>query len=132
VPWSSGVVRAAALLALEAVVLVALGVAYGVAGLTGRAESLAGVEVGAALIVVAGLLLLLVARGVLRRQRWARAPALAVQLLTGLTGLSLLQTLPGPAMAAMALAGLVIYQFATPEARLAFGMGRRDDAPPGS
>jgi hypothetical protein len=112
------VTRAALLVALEGLVLVVLGIVYGVAGLRGGARSVAGAELGAALIVGAGVLLLLVARGLQRRRGWARSPAVAVQLLTFLTGLSLVPTGIAPAaFAAMALGGTVTYLLFTAAAR---------------
>jgi hypothetical protein len=115
---SSPVDRAALLVALEALVLVVLGVVYAVAGVRGDAESVVGAELGAALVVVSGLLLLLVARGLRRRRGWARSPAVAVQLLTFLTGLSLVPTGVAPAaFAAMVLGGTVVYLLFTGPAR---------------
>ena len=115
---ASPVDRAALLVALEALVLAGLGVAYGVAGLRGGAVSRVGTEVGAVLIVVSAVLLLLVARGLHRRRGWARSPAVAVQLLTFLTGLSLAPTGVAPAAyAAMLLGGTVVYLLFTAPAR---------------
>jgi hypothetical protein len=111
--------RAALLVALEALVLVGLGVAYAVAGLRGQAESRVGALLGAALVVGSGMVLLPVVHGLRRRQGWARSPAVAVQLLTFLTGLSLAPTGIAPAaFAAMVLSGTVVYLLFTPAARL--------------
>lgn len=108
-------------MALEGLVLVALGVVYAVAGVLGDAESLAGAELGAALIAASGTLLVLIARALTRRRAWARSPAVVVQVLAVLTGLSLLPTGVWPAaVGAIAVAVLVLYQLATPEARQQF------------
>jgi hypothetical protein len=118
VQLSSPVTRAALLVALEGTVLVALGVAYAVAGLRADVESRSGAELGALLIAGSGVLLLLVARGLQRRRGWARSPAVAVQLLTVLTGLSLVPTGVAPAaFAAMAVGGTVVYLLFTGPAR---------------
>ena len=116
--FASPVTRAAGLVVVEGVVLIGLGVVYAVAGVRGDARSLAGAELGAALVVGSGVLLLLVARGLRRRRGWARSPAVAVQLLTFLTGLSLLPTGIAPAaFVAMVLAATVVYLLFTGPAR---------------
>jgi len=120
----SAVRRAAVVVALEGLVLVGLGVAYGVLGLTGDAESRVGAEVGAALIVAAGVLLVLVARALDRERAWSRAPVISVQLLTLLTALSLMPTGVAPAaLVAMGMAVVVLYALATQEARDALRRG---------
>ena len=91
--------RAALLVAVEGVALVVLGVGYG----------------------VAGVLVVLVARGLSRVQGWARAPAVVVQLLALPVGVGLVQgRVWYAAVPVLALAGSVLYCLATPEARLAF------------
>jgi hypothetical protein len=107
---SSPLSRASLLVALEGLGLLALGGVYAVAGLRADARSVAGAELGAVLIAGSGVLLLLVARGLLRRRRWSLAPALAVQLLALLTALSLMSTpLAGAATAVALLAAVVLY-----------------------
>lgn len=114
----SPVDRAALLVALEAVLLVGLGLVYAAAVVRGGAESVAGALLGAGLIVGSGVLLLGVARGLRDRRGWARSPAVAVQLLTFLTGLSLVPTGVAPAaFAAMAFGAVVIYLLFTDTAR---------------
>lgn len=118
---SSPVSRAAVLVALEGVVLVGLGLVYAVAGLRGAAQSRTGAELGALLIAGSGVLLGLVARGLHRRRAWARSPAVAVQLVAFVTGLSLAPTGVAPAaFAAMAVAAVVLYQLFTAPARAEF------------
>jgi len=118
---SSAVVRAALLVALEAVALLVAAVVYAVAGLRGDAASVAGSEVGALLLALGGVLLLVVARGLARRHRRAFAPAVAVQLIAGLTAFSLLEALRGLALATLLVTGVALYQLVTPESRRAFG-----------
>ena len=116
--WRSAVRRAAVVVAVEGVLLVVLGVIYGVLGLTADAATRTGAVVGAVLIAGGGVLLVLTARALDRRQPWSRAPVIAVQLLTLLTGLSLMPTGVAPAaLVAMALAIVVLYALATQEAR---------------
>ena len=115
---SSPLSRAALLVALEGLALVVLGVVYAVAGLRGDAESRTGAELGALLIAGSGALLLLVARGLHRRRGWARSPAVAVQLLAFLTGLSLTPTGVAPAaFLTMAVAATVLYALFSGQAR---------------
>jgi hypothetical protein len=107
---SSPLSRAALLVGLQGAGLVGLGGVYAVAGLQADARSVAGAELGAVLIAGSGVLLVLVARGLLRRRRWALAPALAVQLLALLTALSLMSTpLAGAATAIALLSAVVLY-----------------------
>ena len=117
---SRPVLRAAVLVAVEAVALVVLGLVYLLDTLRGGAETVVGALVGAALLVLGGVLLLLVARGLRDVRDPARAPAIAVQLLLALTGLSFLTVLPVAAVAALLLAGGVLQALASREGRAAF------------
>jgi hypothetical protein len=117
----SPVGRAALLLAVEGVVVAALGVAYGVAAVVGDPASRVGALLGAVLIVGWGVLLGVLGRLVSRVRRWARSPAVVVQLLGVLIGVQLAQLgLWLAAVPTLLLAGSVLYQLATPEARMAF------------
>ncbi len=117
----SPVRRAAVLLAVEGAVVAALGASYAVVALIGEPLSLAGALVGAVLLVAAGAVLVLLARAVDRVRRWARSPAVVVQLLGLLIGVQLAQLkLWAPAVPTLLLSGAVLYQLATPEARIAF------------
>ena len=119
--------RAALLVAVEGTCLVVGGAAYAVAGLVGQPSDRLGTEVGAALGVVVGLLLLQVARGLQRRRRWARSPAVVVQLFALPVGYGLAQS--GVRLAAVVVLGLavgVLLQLAAPQARLAFEPGAGD------
>jgi hypothetical protein len=106
--------RAAVLVAVEAVVLVGLGVAALVAALAGDPETRSGATVGALLVGLSGAALLLVARGLQRRSRAARAPAVVVQLLAVPVGLGLadsgiwLVAVPVLGLALLVLVALVV------------------------
>ena len=114
--------RAAALVALEGVGLVGVGVAYAVAGFVRQPEDRRGAELGAAIAVAVGLLLLLVARGLTRQQRWSRAPAITFQLFALPVGYGLAQGRVWTAAAVLVgLAVAVLLTLASPDARLAFG-----------
>lgn len=111
--------RAAALVGLQGAALVLLGVAYGVAGLLGEPFDRTATVLEALLAVGAGLLVLLVARGLWRTQGWARSPAVVVQLLALPVGVGLVQgRVWYAAVPVLVLAGSVLYLLATPEARL--------------
>ena len=113
--------RAALLVALEGVVLTLLGLGYGVAGLVGDPFDRAATLLEAAFTAVAGVLVLLVARGLRRVAGWARSPAVVVQLLALPVGVGLVQgQVWYAAVPVLLLAGSVLYLLATPEARLAF------------
>ena len=113
--------RAAALVGLEGVLLVLLGLGYALAGLLGEPSDRLGTELGALIVVATGLLLLPVARGLDRRRRWARSPAVVVQLFALPVGYRLAQGQDWLAAAVvLGLAVAVLLQLAAPEARLAF------------
>lgn len=109
------------LVAVEGVALAVLGVGYAGAGLVGDPFSRTGTALAGAGALLTGVLLLLVARAVGRRQTWARSPAVVTQLLALPVGVGLAQGGVWPAAGpVLGLAAAVLYQFATPEARLAF------------
>jgi len=115
------VTRAALLVALEGAVLAVLGVGYGVAGLVGDPFDRTATLLEAAFTVLAGVLVLLVARGLHRVAGWARSPAVVLQLLALPVGVGLVQgRVWYAAVPVLLLAGSVLYLLATPEARLAF------------
>lgn len=118
---TSPVRRAAVLLTTEAAGVLGLAVLYAVGGLTGDALSRPGALLGATLLVLAAGALLLLARAVDALRGWARSPAVVVQLLALPVGVGLAQAqLWLAALPVLLLAGAVLYQLATPEARLAF------------
>jgi hypothetical protein len=115
---------ASGLVALQGLVGIAYGLYLGIRALVDdSAESLAGAEIGALLLIAGGAGILACARGLASRQGWARAPVITVQLLTALVGFNFVQA-PGPfpffGAVAILLAGAVLYSLATPAARLAF------------
>lgn len=102
---------AALLVALQGAGLLGIGVYYLVTIAIGQAGEQRGALVSAALALLAGLALLLVARGLGRARRWARAPALLAQLLVlpvAVTPLQGEQVVLGAALLAWALAALVL------------------------
>ena len=112
---------AASLVALEGAALVVLGVGYGVAGVVGEPFDRTAALLEAGFAVLAGVLVLLVARGLARVAGWARSPAVVLQLLALPVGVGLVQgRVWYAAVPVLLLAGTVLYQLATPEARLAF------------
>ena len=113
--------RAAALVGLEGVALVVLGVAYGIAGALGDPFDRTATLLEAGFAVVGGALVVLVARGLARVQGWSRSPAVVLQLLALPVGVGLVQgAVWAAAVPVLGLAAAVLYQLATPEARLAF------------
>jgi hypothetical protein len=121
VKLTSAVTRAALLVALEGAALSALGLAYGAAGLLGEPFDRTATVLEAALAVLVGGLLLLVARGLAQVRGWARSPAVVVQLLALPVGAGLVQGRVWiAAVPVLGLAGAVLYLLATAEARLAF------------
>ncbi|MCW2715016.1 MAG: hypothetical protein JWN88_2063 [Frankiales bacterium] len=113
--------RAALLVAVEGAALILLGTGYAVAALVGEPYDRAATLLEAGFALVAGVLVLLVARGLWRTAGWSRAPAVVVQLLALPVGVGLVQgRVWYAAVPVLLLAGTVLYQFATPEARRAF------------
>lgn len=117
----SPVTRASLVVALEGVVLLLLGLGYGVAGWVGDPFDRTATLLEGGFAVVVGGLLLLVARGVSRVDGWSRSPAVVVQLLALPVGYGLAQgRVWWAAVPVLLLAGTVLYLLATPEARMAF------------
>ena len=118
---ASAVTRAALLVAVEGAALIVLGTGYAVAGVVGDPFDRTATLLEGGFAALAGLLVLLVARGLLRVQGWARSPAVVLQLLALPVGLGLVQgAVLYAAAPVLGLAAAVLYQLATPEARLAF------------
>ena len=118
---ASAVTRAALLVGAEGAALVVLGTGYAVAGVVGDPFDRTATLLEGGFAALAGVLLLVVARGLLGVRGWARSPAVVLQLLALPVGLGLVQG--GVLVAAVPVLGLavgVLYQLATPEARLAF------------
>ncbi len=118
---TSAVTRAGLLVAVEGAALTVLGAGYAVAGVVGDPFDRAATLLEGGFAALAGVLGLLVARGLLRRDGWSRSPAVVLQLLALPVGAGLAQG--GVLLAAVPVLGLaaaVLYQLATPEARLVF------------
>jgi hypothetical protein len=122
-PATDAVRRAALLVALEAGALVLLGLSYAVSVVRGGAETVVGALVGAALLVLGGVLLALVSRGLTRVRDWARAPAISVQLLVALTAVSFVTVLPVAAVVGLLLAAGVLQALASRDGRAPFARG---------
>ena len=117
----SPVALAAALVGVEGVALVLLGVVYGGAGLVGDPFDRTATLLEAGLAVLAGALVLLVARGLGDVRWWARSLAVVLQLLALPVGYGLVQGRVWlAAVPVLLLAGSVLYLLMTTEARLAF------------
>ncbi|MGE5763142.1 MAG: hypothetical protein ACM3ZF_04430 [Mycobacterium leprae] len=98
---------AALLIGLEGAVLVGAGVADALSALRGARVEYA--VPGAVLFVAFGLGLVAAAGGLLRRRRWARAPAVVAQLLALPVGFSLTQSGRTPVgVAVLVVAGLAL------------------------
>ena len=108
-------------MAVEGLALVLLGVVYGAAGVVGAPFDRTATLLEAGMAVLAGVLVLLVARGLADLRGWARSPAVVVQLLALPVGVGLVQG--GVWLAAVPVLGLaaaVLYHLFTAEARLEF------------
>ena len=113
--------RAALLVAVEGLALTVLGLAYGAAGVLGEPFDRTATLLEAAFAVLAGGLVLLVARGLWQVRGWARSPAVVLQLLALPVGVGLVQGRVWiAAVPVLGLAAAVLGTLATPEARLAF------------
>lgn len=123
---------AAALVAGQAAGLAALGGYLVVNGLVGEPTSRADAEIAGALGLLGAVGLALVARGLLRRRRWARSPAVVAELVTLPAGWDLLQGgrwyLGVPLLAAAA--GLLVLLF-TPTVSAALTEEGYDGQPAG-
>lgn len=110
----------ALLLALEGGLLVLLGLGYGGASLTDSSER-APALLAALTALLAGIALLVLARAAARERGWARSPAVVLNVLPIPVALGLLQAgVWGVGLPLLALAGSVLYLFATPELRETF------------
>ena len=117
--------RAALLVALEGLGLLALGLVYAVRGIVDAPQSRAGTELGALLIGGSGVLLLLLARALAAARAWARSPVVVAQLLGLLTAFSLTQGgLWAVALVVAVLSAGTLQALGSAEAREAFRSGR--------
>ena len=117
----SPVARAALLVGVEGLALVVIGLWYGAAGVVGDPFDRTATLLEAGITVVAGVLVLLVARGLAQVRGWARAPAVVVQLLALPVGYGLVQgQVWVAAVPVLLLAVGVLYSLGTADARDAF------------
>jgi hypothetical protein len=105
-PWS--IVGAAALVGLEAVVLLSLGGYVVVEGIVGDPASWVYVVWIAGLAIGAGVALSGVARGLLAARRWSRSPAVLTQLLAIAVAYEPLRAVPAVRWAVLAVAGATL------------------------
>lgn len=112
--------RLALLLGLEGVLLIGVGIGYGVVGAGSKADTLP-IELAAGFAVVVGLLLLKLAQATDRVRPWARAPAVLLNVFPFPLGLTLLQAgIWWVAVPLVVLAGTVLYLWATEPLRELF------------
>ncbi len=117
----TAVTRAALLVAVEGAGLAVLGLGYGAAALAGQPFDRRAALLEGGFTLLAGLLVLLVARGLAGAAGWSRAPTVVLQLLALPVGVGLVQgQVWYAALPVLALASAVLYQLATPQARAAF------------
>ena len=101
--------------------LALVGVAYGAAGLVGDPFDRTATLLEAAFALIAGALLLQVARGLVRAAGWARSPAVVTQLLALPVGVGLVQgRVWWAAVPVLALAVAVLVAVFRPQARAAY------------
>lgn len=119
----ASVLRAAAVVALEGVALIALGPILLVGGiLMSRPDNLSRAWAEVVIAIGAGVLLLALARSLSRLAGWSRAPVIVTQLLAAPVGYSLAFPSQQPVYGIPILAAVatVLYLLFTPESRLAF------------
>ncbi|MES4904767.1 MULTISPECIES: hypothetical protein [unclassified Streptomyces] len=128
-PRPTRITAAAVLAAAEAVVLVGLGVYVLIMGLTGDPDSPQQAEMLGVTVLALAALPLAAARGLWRRRRWSRGPAMITQLMALPVAWTLVQNGGGliavgvvTALAAFAVLALLI----NPTATEALGIGPRD------
>jgi hypothetical protein len=93
---------------LQALLLLGLGLATLIVGITDDSEDLRGAGLVAVLALVGGAALVAVARGLLGAQGWARAPALVWQLIMIPVGFTTLDDRPDVAYPLLASVALVL------------------------
>lgn len=117
----SAVRRPATVLAVEGVILVVVGLGYGVTGILASPTDRFATIVAGLMLGLLGVGLLLLARAVAAFRTWARSPAVTLQLLALPVGIGLVQNgVFAPAAVVLSLAVCVLVLFAQPEARAVF------------
>lgn len=99
---------AALVQALQALVLVGLGIASCVAGITADPDDVLDAELIGIFAIGGGCAFAAVARGLLAARAWARAPSLVWQLILVPVGVNLLDDLPGPAVAILVSVAVIL------------------------
>jgi len=115
--------RAAAIVALEGLAVLALGPVLFVAGiLMSRPDSLSRAWAEVVLAIAAGGLILFLARALSRAAGWSRAPVIVIQILALPVGYSLALPSEQPlyGIPVLASAATVLYLLFTPASQLAF------------
>lgn len=130
-PRPARLTAAAALAALEGLVLVVAGGCLAVAGLVGDAGDKRSAVTGGLTMIALALLPLIAARGLFKLRSWSRGPAVITQIMALPVAWQLLQTdsiaIPGGiALAVVAVTALVF--LVNPETTKALGIGPRDAA----
>ncbi|NBE51093.1 hypothetical protein GUY60_06565 [Streptomyces sp. YC537] len=130
-PRPGRLTAAAALAALEGLVLVAVGGYLAVQGLVGDAGDMRSAVTGGLTMIALALLPLIAARGLFKLRSWSRGPAVITQIMALPVAWQLLQTnsvaIPGGiALAVVAVTSLVL--LVNPETTKALGIGPRDAA----
>ncbi|MDQ3716930.1 MAG: hypothetical protein M3381_13100 [Actinomycetota bacterium] len=125
----TALLRAAAIVALEGIAVVALGPILAVGGiLMSRPDSLSRAWAEVVIAIATGALILFLARGLSQVAGWSRAPVIVIQILAAPVGYSLAfpsgQPLYG--IPVIAAAATVLYLLFTPESKLAFFRDIRD------
>lgn len=119
----ASVLRAAAIVALEGVAVVALGPILLIGGiLMSRPESLSRAWAEVVIAIAAGALILFLARALSQVAGWSRAPVVVIQILAVPVGYSLAFPSEQPlyGIPILAAAATVLYLLFTPESKLAF------------
>lgn len=118
---TSPVTRAALLVGVQGGALTVLGLGYGVAGVLGEPFDRLATLLEAVFVVLIGIGVLAVARGLFHVRGWSLSPAVVLQLLALPVGFGLAQGgVWYAAVPVLGLAGAVLYQLLLPESRLAF------------
>lgn len=119
----TSVLRAAVIVAMEGVAVLALGPILLIGGILGsRPDSLSRAWAEVVIAIAAGVLILFLARALCRVAGWSRAPVLVIQILAAPVGYSLAIPSQQPlyGVPILAAAATVLYLLFTPESKLAF------------
>jgi hypothetical protein len=112
---------AAAVVAVQAGVLVVWGVAEIVRSLTGHPHDRGTAVLLGVVVLVYGLGVLAAARGLAHARRWAQTPTYLVQFFSVVIGVGQVHTLPGLMIPLIALAVIAVVAVSMPDSRQALG-----------